>query len=198
MRAQSLLKKVSIAFAGLAIATCAHAMKLKSQNLQQLTQESQSIIAGEVVKVVDGFDSHNRPYTEVTINVASSVKGNHKEDSTFTFRQFGLTKPRSMGNGKVYLGVSPEGFAKWHEGEQVVAFMYKPASITGFQTTAGMAQGKFIINDGKVSNQFANAGLFDNIETSSLTDEEANLITNPAAMDATAFFSIVGKLAGAQ
>lgn len=201
MDLKSLFKKLSKALiiaSGLAVATSVNAMKLKQQNLQQLTDASQSIIAGQVLKVTDGFDEQKRPFTEVTIQVGQAAKGNHKEDSTYTFRQFGLIKPRSMGNGKVYLGVTPEGFAKWNEGEQVVAFMYKPASITGFQTTAGMAQGKFVVVNGKITNEFANAGLFENLDTTSLNAEERNMLTTPGAVDATAFMSIVGKLAGVE
>ncbi|WP_448569218.1 hypothetical protein [Thalassotalea ganghwensis] len=198
MSTKSILKKASFAIAGLALATSANAMKLKQQNLEQLTDASQSIIAGQVIKVTDGFDAKNRPFTEVTIQVGQSAKGKHKEDSTYTFRQFGLIKPRPMGNGKVYLGVSPEGFARWNEGEQVIAFMYKPASITGFQTTTGMAQGKFVVSNGKVQNIFANTGLFENIDTSSLTQEQQNLLTTPGAIDTDKFMGLVGKLAGVQ
>ncbi|WP_234399083.1 hypothetical protein [Pseudoalteromonas sp. T1lg75] len=172
-------------------------MKLKKQNLQELTVASQNIIAGEVIKVTDGFDN-KRPYTEVTIAVNSDAKGKLQDDSTYTFRQFGLIKPRPLGNGKVYLGVTPEGFAKWHEGETVIAFMYKPASITGFQTTAGMAQGKFVITNGKAVNQFANSGLFEDMDTSKFTDEERNLITTPGALDVDTFMGLVGRLAGVQ
>ncbi|MBS3797532.1 hypothetical protein KD147_07200 [Pseudoalteromonas sp. BDTF-M6] len=200
MKTKSLLKKASIALtvaAGLSLATSANAMKLKKQNLQELTVASQNIIAGEVIKVTDGFDN-KRPYTEVTIAVNSDAKGKLQDDSTYTFRQFGLLKPRSLGNGKVYLGVTPEGFAKWHEGETVIAFMYKPASITGFQTTAGMAQGKFVVTNGKAVNQFANSGLFEDMDTSKFTDEERNLITTPGALDVDTFMGLVGRLAGVQ
>ncbi|WP_105214585.1 hypothetical protein [Pseudoalteromonas sp. T1lg22] len=200
MKTKSLLKKASIALtvaAGLSLATSANAMKLKKQNLQELTVASQNIIAGEVIKVTDGFDN-KRPYTEVTIAVNSDAKGKLQDDSTYTFRQFGLIKPRSLGNGKVYLGVTPEGFAKWHEGETVIAFMYKPASITGFQTTAGMAQGKFVVTNGKAVNQFANSGLFEDMDTSKFTDEERNLITTPGALDVDTFMGLVGRLAGVQ
>ncbi|WP_234399084.1 MULTISPECIES: hypothetical protein [unclassified Pseudoalteromonas] len=172
-------------------------MKLKKQNLEELTSASQNIIAGEVIKVTDGFDN-KRPYTEVTIAVNSDAKGKLKDDSTYTFRQFGLLKPRSMGNGKVYLGVTPDGFAKWNEGENVIAFMYKPASITGFQTTAGMAQGKFVVRDGKVVNQFANTGLFEDMDTSKFSDEERNMLTNPGAVKVDVFMNLIGKLAGGQ
>mgnify|MGYP003114583577 FL=1 len=181
----------------MALSPAANAMKLKQQNLQELTQASQSIITGEVIKVTDGFDN-KRPYTEVTIQVGSDAKGKLKENSTYTFRQFGLIKPRSMGNGKVYLGVTPDSFAKWYEGENVIAFMYKPASITGFQTTAGMAQGKFVVRDGKVVNEFANAGLFEDMDTSNFSNEERNMLTSPGAVKADVFINLVGKLTGVQ
>nr|WP_275974940.1 hypothetical protein [Shewanella gaetbuli] len=172
-------------------------MKLKKQNLQQLVQSSQSILVGEVLSVTDGFDN-KRPYTEVTLKVSSDTKGKVKQDSTYTFRQFGLLKPRSMGNGKVYLGVTPQGFAQWNKGEHVVAFMYKPASMTGFQTTVGLAQGKFVVSNGHVSNQFGNLGLFDEMDATALSPEQQNLLTSSEALDYSAFMGLVGKLAGAQ
>ncbi len=181
----------------MALSPAANAMKLKQQNLQEMTTESQSIITGEVIKVTDGFDN-KRPYTEVTIQVGSDAKGKLKENSTYTFRQFGLIKPRSMGNGKVYLGATPEGFSKWREGEQVIAFMYKPASITGFQTTVGLAQGKFVVRNGKVENRFANDGVFEGLDTSKLTAEQQNILTTPGAVDVGVFMDLVGKLTGVQ
>ncbi|AOS96353.1 hypothetical protein AUP74_00886 [Microbulbifer aggregans] len=175
------------------LSVSAHAMKLKSQNLEQLVTASESILLGQVVSVTDGFQN-NAPYTEVTIRVGNDAKGKVKEDTEYTFRQFGLLKPRSMGNGKVYLGVTPEGFAKWHEGEQVVAFMYKKASMTGFQTTAGMAQGKFVVSNDKVMNAVNNYGLFEGMDTSNMSAEEQNMITNPGAVSSATFMGYVGKL----
>ncbi|QYJ79705.1 hypothetical protein [Shewanella acanthi] len=200
MRRKSLLKEASIALAitaSMAMALPASAMKLQPYNLQKLTSDSQSIITGEVIKMTDGFDN-NRPYTEITIAVAEDAKGKLKKDSTYTFRQFGLIKPRAMGNGKVYLGVTPEGFAKWNVGENVVAFMYKPASITGFQTTAGMAQGKFVVRDGKVMNEFANIGLFENMNPTDISEENRNMLSNPNGVDLSIFMNLVTKMAGGQ
>ena len=175
------------------LSVSAHAMKLKSQNLEELVTASDSIIMGQVIKVTDGFQN-DAPYTEVTIRVGSDAKGKIKDESEYTFRQFGLIKPRSMGNGKVYLGVTPEGFAKWHEGEQVVAFMYKKAGLTGFQTTTGMAQGKFLVSNNQVINGFNNHGLFEGMDTSGMSAEEQNMITNPGAISSAAFMGFVGKL----
>ena len=189
----SRISLVASLMAAALLSVSAHAMKLKNQNLEDLVAEADSILIGQVVSVTDGFQN-KAPYTEVTIRVGSDAKGKIKDHSEYTFRQFGLIKPRSMGNGKVYLGVTPEGFAKWHEGEQVVAFMYKKAEMTGFQTTTGMAQGKFTVSNDKATNAFNNHGLFEGMDTSSLSAEEQNMITNPGSMSAATFVGLVGKL----
>ena len=200
MKSKSFIKRLSIlvAVAGtLLVAPAAMAQKHIKKNLGQLVEASANIIAGQVVSVTDGFDDRRRPYTEVTIMVGSDVKGKHSEGSTYTFRQFGLIKPRSMGNGKVYLGVSPEGFARWNVGEQVVAFM-NPDLGAGLNSTVGLEQGKFVVRNGKVQNSLSNIGLFEGMDTSNLTIEEQNLVTTPGAVDSAAFMGLVGKLAGAQ
>ena len=173
----------------------AGAAKLNSQNLTQLIAESESIIAGTVKEVFDGIDPDGIPYTQVTISVHSVAKGNVVEQQDYTFRQFGLLEPRTMENGHKLLAVAPDGFATWREGETVVAFMYKPASRTGLQTTAGMAQGKLNLVNGKLINQFNNEGLFQDVEVDSglLTSEEQNMLTTPGAVDAHAFMNLVSR-----
>ena len=173
----------------------AGAAKLNSQNLTQLITESESIISGTVKEVYDGIDPDGIPFTQVTITVHSVAKGNITEKQDYTFRQFGLLEPRTMANGHKLLAVAPDGFARWHEGETVVAFMYKPASRTGLQTTAGMAQGKLNLVNGKLINEFNNAGLFDGVEVddSLLTDEQQNMLTTPGAVDAQAFMDLVTR-----
>ena len=73
--------------------------------------------------------------------------------------------------------------------------MYKPASRTGLQTTAGMAQGKLSLVNGMLVNEFNNAGLFDGVEIDSslLTDEQQNMLTSPGAVDAHAFLDLVQR-----
>ncbi len=187
---------VSIAVIAL-VSAPAFAAKLKSQNLKELVDESQSIIVGQVVEVADGFDLYGRPYTEVTIQVGSVAKGQIAKDSSYTFRQFGLLKPRAMGDGRVYLGVTPDGFARWNKGETVMAFLYQPASITGFQTTVGLAQGKFNISSGKIENEFGNLGLFEGME-GEMGSEFNSLLTGTGAVDSATFMKLVGKLAGTE
>ncbi|BCV35255.1 MULTISPECIES: hypothetical protein [Shewanella] len=187
------LSALCLVSASLLLTPAAIAQKHLKQNLSQLTNQASSIVSGQVVSVTDGFDERKRPYTQITIRVGMDAKHKHKAGSEYTFRQFGLLKPRSMGNGKVYLGVSPEGFARWSVGEQVVAFM-NPDLGAGLTSTVGLEQGKFIVQNGKVSNQLGNIGLFDGMNTQSLSPEEQSLITTAGAVDAAAFMSLVGKL----
>jgi len=171
------------------------AASLKHQNLTQLIASSESIIAGTVKSVSDGIDAKGVPYTEITIAVGSSAKGKAKSGEDFTFRQFGLLKPRTLDNGHKLLAVTPEGFARWNQGEYVVAFMYRPAAKTGLQTTAGMAQGKFSAVNGRLANQFGNQGLFDsvNIDRGLLNQEERDMLESRGAVDLGVFTRLVGR-----
>ncbi|MCK9539511.1 MAG: hypothetical protein M0Q70_10350 [Dokdonella sp.] len=149
----------------LALAVCSVAAaqgKSQKQNLVQLIESSQSIVAGTVTKVTDGIDANGLPYTEVTLSVGIAPKGDIQRGD-YTFRQFGLIKPRTLPNGKRMLMVTPEEFPRWHADEYVVAFLYHPAAKTGLQTTSGLAQGKLLKVNDMLVNQYDNAGLFDNI-----------------------------------
>ena len=201
MRPHRALTMAMVAFTTLLLLVpSAQAMKLKNQNLTQLIADSNSIVFGTVSQVTDGFDAKGIPFTEVTIAVGSAAKGNLDEGDNYSFRQFGLLKPRNMGNGKIYLGVSPEGFPRWHEGETVVAFLREPASITGLQTTAGMGQGKLVLRDGELVNEYNNVGMFEGvqIDSSLLNAEQQNMIVNPGSIDAGAFIDLVGRAVSEQ
>jgi hypothetical protein len=173
----------------------AHAMKLKPQNLTQLIADSQSIIAGKVTRVTDGVAPNGMPYTEVTISVSDSAKGELRGGARYTFRQFGLLEPRKLPSGKTLIAVTPEGFPSWAAGEQVIAFMHKPASRTGLQTTAGLAQGKLNVLNGKVTNEFSNRGLFEGvkIDETLLSDKERAMLKSQGPVDAATFVGLVGR-----
>lgn len=182
------------------VATPVYAMKMRSQNLTQLISDSSSIVFGTVDSVTDGIDAKGVPYTEVTIHVGSDAKGKIADGATYSFRQFGLLKPRVMPNGKAFIAMRPEGFPRWVEGETVMAFLRTPASITGLQTTAGMGQGKLTLINGKLINEYQNAGMFDgiDIDTSLLTSEQQNMLLDPRAIDASAFIDLVGRAVSEQ
>ncbi len=177
------------------IAPAAQAMKLQRQNLVQLIADSESIISGTVKQVSDGIAASGVPYTEVTIAVHSVAKGAVEPKTEYTFRQFGLLAPRTMPNGHKLLAVTPEGFPSWREGETVVAFMHQPASRTGLQTTAGMAQGKLSLVNGYLVNEFDNAGMFDGVEIDSalLSPAEENMMKSPGPVDAQVFMGLVSR-----
>jgi hypothetical protein len=179
----------------MALAPVAQATKLRPQNLTQLIAESDSIIAGVVRSVTDGIDEKGVPYTEVTILVSDAAKGSMQKDAEYTFRQFGLLKPRTMPNGHQYIAISPAGFPRWQRGESVVAFLYKPAAHTGLQTTAGMTQGKLTLINGQLANEFGNAGLFDGVEIDPrrLTAADQEMLNSSGAVDAATFMSLVGR-----
>ncbi len=190
----SLLGAAVIA-ATLAFAPAAQATKLKQQNLTQLIGQAQSIVAGTVRSVSDGIDRNGVPYTEVTIAVGTTAKGKLKGGEDYTFRQFGLLEPRTFPNGRQLLAVSPEGFPRWSEGEYVVAFLYAPASRTGLQTTAGMAQGKLTSVNGRLVNSFNNQGLFEGVvvDPALLNADEAAMLENRGAVDTQVFMGLVGR-----
>ena len=71
-------------------APAAHAAKLKQQNLTRLIADAQQIVAGKVTRVADGVSDRGMPYTEITIAVADSAKGELRGGKPYTFRQFGL------------------------------------------------------------------------------------------------------------
>lgn len=176
------------------------AAKLAQQNLKQLIEHSESILSGHVASVSDGISEQGVPYTEVTIKVNSAAKGTYAKDSNYTFRQFGLLKPRTLEDGKKLMMVTPEGFPRWNKDESVIVFMYKAAKQTGLRTTAGMAHGKFTIQGGKLTNEFNNYGIFDNIEFADgvLTETEQRMLTTQGAVSAADFMSLVGKAVSQQ
>lgn len=182
------------------LAPVTQAAQLQPQNLKQLIAESESILSGQVQSVTDGISEQGLPYTEVTIKVGEAALGSHAEGSEYTFRQFGLLKPRTLDNGNQMIAMAPEGFPRWNQDEVVVVFMHEAASLTGLRTTAGMANGKFVIQDGKVANEFDNQGIFENLEFAdgTLAPAEQQMVNSDGAYSATTFMSLLGKAVSEQ
>lgn len=135
----------------------ASATSMLHRNIVDLIEISELIVTGTVVNVTDGFES-GVPYTEVTVEVEESLKGSVPD--IYTFRQYGLREPVSLGNGLTYVGVSPDGWPRFEPGEDVLLFLYKPASKTGLRTTVGLFQGKFQKVNEQYENAIRNRGLF--------------------------------------
>jgi len=161
-------------------------------NIVDLVAKSELILRGTVTNVTDGIDSYGVPYTEVTLHVSDAIRGQVGND--YTFRQFGLLKPRDMGNGMTNLMVTPAGWATYTKGEEAILFLNKKAAWTGLQTTVGLAQGKFKVAMASAVNQSNNADLFKNvsIDPNMLgTKEKRAILTQQGPVNANAFVSLV-------
>jgi hypothetical protein len=189
---RSLTLLVSIAVLAMSV-NIAHAKNVKKQNLLELMTHADSILIGTVSKKTDGFQK-GLPYTEITMEVGQSLKGNH--GSSYTFRQFGLIEPKSMGDGRVNLMVTPAGWPTYVKGEQVMLFLHKPASETGFQTTAGLTQGKFMIRGDRIANDTNNDALFAGVKISGqLSPTQQALVDQPIGTYAAGDFLSLIKTA---
>ena len=163
------------------------------RSVVELIDLSEIILVGRVTSVTDGFD-RGVPYTEITLSVEETVKGQTGE--TYTFRQFGLLAPRVLDNGLTYLGVSPEGWPQFREGERVVLFLYESGAVTGLRTTVGLLQGKFTQTRGGLRNGIENMGLFHrvSVERGLLTPAEERMIRGDrGAVPTDTFVSFVRK-----
>jgi hypothetical protein len=171
----------------------AHAKSVKKQNFAELLAHTDSIVIGTVTGKTDGFQQ-GLPYTEVTIEVAQSVKGDH--GATYNFRQFGLIEPKRTGDGRVNLMVTPAGWPTYAKGESVMLFLHAPASQTGFQTTAGLNQGKFSVRQGQIANDLDNDALFAGVTiTAPLSTQQRDLVNQKGgAYQAEAFFALVRQV----
>ncbi len=172
------------------------------RNLEKLTAMAELIIVGKVVSVTDGLVD-NFPYTEVTIEVSHSIKGDingtrisPSQPLLYTFRQFGLLKPRDMGNGLTNLNVALDGWPTYQEAHEVMLFLYKEATITGVRTTVGLNQGAFTITNGGIVNGVDNIGLFEDVDVPSgqLTAEERKMLqSKKGPANAQTFIACVDK-----
>jgi len=186
---------VTLALLALSV-NVAYAKNVKKQNLVELLAHTDSILVGTISEVSDGFQN-GLPYTEVTLDIGQSIKG--AKEQNYTFRQFGLLKPRAMGDGRVNLMVTPAGWPVYTKGEQVMLFLHKPASETGFQTTAGLMQGKFIIRGDQIANGIGNDSLFNGVKFNGpLSQNQKDLVTQAGGAFATEDFLSLVRTAVAQ
>jgi len=169
------------------------AVSVKQQNLIDLIGQSDQIVVGTVKSVTDGFTKDGVPFTEITMNVRENIRG--KKTETYTFRQFGLMAPRKI-DGRTYLGVTPEGWPHWVEKETVMLFLSGQARLTGLQTTVGLGQGKLRLQQGKLSSETQNAGLFNGVQINAQGLNQAQrdmLRSDGSPVDAGSFIELVRR-----
>jgi hypothetical protein len=163
-------------------------------NIVELVSKSEFILLGNIRSVTDGIDAQGLPYTEVTLHVAEAIRG--AVGSEYTFRQFGLLKPRSMGNGMVNLMVTPAGWSTYAPGEETILFLNRHAKYTGLQTTVGLGLGKFKITMAGAHNAANNSGLFAHVKVDPklLIESERQVMSkNQGPVDTKVFVSLVRK-----
>jgi len=168
-------------------------------NVVDLVANSELILRGTVVKLTDGIDDRGIPYTEVTLHVSEAIRGQVSGD--YTFRQFGLLKPRDMGNGQTNLMVTPAGWPTYTKGEETILFLNKHAAWTGLQTTVGLGQGKFSVSMAGAVNQSNNAGLFKNVTIDPTllgTKEQRVMMTQQGPVNVNAFVGLVKQAINGQ
>ena len=68
-------------------------------------------------------------------------------------------------------------------------------TIEVLETTAGLAQGKLNMLNGKVTNEFNNRGLFEGVKIQEglLSDKERVMLRSDGAVDAATFVGLVGR-----
>jgi len=167
--------------------------KTGAPNIVDLIQDSELIVRGSVKELTDGFEN-GVPYTQVTLRVDEALRGTVGKE--YMFRQFGLIQPRKMENGKMNLNVTPEGWAKYKQDENLVLFLHNAASITGLRTTAGLGQGKISVRGGNAESAAGNVGLFDNVDAdaSLLDDRDKRLLgTKKGAVNSESLLSFVRR-----
>jgi hypothetical protein len=169
-------------------------MQQRESNIVELVGKSDLILRGTVKSVADGIDPSGFPYTQITIHVAEVIRG--EVGTEYTFRQFGLLKPRSMGNGMMNLMVTPAGWTTYAQGEEAILFLNRRAKFTGLQTTVGLAHGKFKVSSAGASNDANNSGLFSHVkvEPSLLAGPDRKMMSvNKGPVNTKAFVSLVRK-----
>jgi hypothetical protein len=178
----------------LASASALATMQQRETNIVDLVGKSELILRGTVRSVTDGIDARGFPYTEVIVHVAEAIRG--EVGAEYTFRQFGLLKPRSMGNGMINLMVTPAGWTTYSQGEEAILFLNRHAKYTGLQTTVGLGRGKFKVSTTGASNDANNSGLFRNIkvEPNLLAGADRRMMSSDkGVVDTKAFVSLLRK-----
>ena len=81
----------------LLVGSSAQALTLENPSLVGLLRQAGVIVVGTIQSKADGIDEGGLPYTEITLNVEESIRGD--ATGSYTFRQFGLLNPRTVADG---------------------------------------------------------------------------------------------------
>ncbi len=112
-------------------------------SLEQLTEQSDSIVSGRVVRHWAALDSENRfIWTHYEVSVGDTLKG--ARHATVI-----ISEPGGMLNG-IFLQVT--GSTRYADGEDIAAFLYR--TPIGYMRTTNYGQGRFVFPGGVGWNLF--------------------------------------------
>lgn len=135
-------------------------------NLEQLAVLSDRIVAGHCLEVKKGRDRNGRLVQYVTFAVEETLKG--PEVDRLTFKQLLLESPEEREWFTTTTSFSQ--LPSYVVGEEAVLFLSSPSEI-GLTAPIGLAQGKFVVTQGRdgkrlARNGLGNRGLFRGLKTS--------------------------------
>ncbi|UHQ20741.1 hypothetical protein LVB87_06250 [Lysobacter sp. KIS68-7] len=188
------LPRVALALFAALLPFAAIASTVQPRNVVHLLEDAQDIVVGSVTQVSDGIDPNGVPYTEVTLGVGETLRGDATH--TLVFRQFGLLAPRVLPDGRTLYAVRPQGWPQFAAGERVLLFLTPPARQTGLRTTVGLLQGKLTMTGDRLQSSAGEGALFDAVDTRSapLTTNERAIVDAPtASYDADAFLAFLRR-----
>lgn len=189
------LPAVVLALSVLALAGgTAQAVTEVSSSLVDLLRNSTSILKGTVTGVTDGIDAAGLPYTEITIEISRTLRG--REQGTYSFRQFGLFNARLSEDGTMKMLPAPSAFPRYADGDEVFLFLSRPATLTGLRSTVGLGAGRFSFGPGRIENDLANEGLFQNVSIDpglATTNDVRMMQTEIGAVNPTTFESFMER-----
>src|SRR5579872_6918710 len=129
-----------ILFSCLFPALCA-ASSLPRLSLESLTQQSDMIVEGRVVRKWAAMDSENKfIWTHYEIKVNSTLKGQARQSVE-------IAEPGGVLDGRTLL---VQGATPYAIGEEVSVFLYR--TPIGYLRTTNYGQGKFVVSAGSRAN----------------------------------------------
>ncbi len=162
-----------------------HSTTLLHRTLKALAENAERIFVGKCIAVREGelvFDEGKIYYTEYTFQVTHKIKGNLRE--TFTFRQYGLSRPRQVGENLMLYNRVP-GMPVYEEQQEYFLFLNRDSEL-GLTSPVGLFQGAFrvavdIYGRKVAMNGLENRGLFRDADATRLakqplTEAESQLI----------------------
>ena len=145
----------------LAVIVCAalpaHASRVRSVNLEEMTQLAGTIFSGRLSQIRVVRDPKlDRDVTLLTFDVSRAVKGH--PGRTVTVKMLGQLDVGSERRGGVI------GLPRFRNGEEIILFLYGESAL-GLTSPVGFGQGKFVITKDKqgrpvAMNEFGNRSLF--------------------------------------